>query len=171
VCCCIAGPRLRLWGPKGPHPRINEVRYARDAAAHACTLLVLPPLRLARATRRSCFVAAKKDRLEAEVALCSVKLARAEQLIGGLGGERARWTAAAAALAAAAANLVGDMVLAAAAVAYVGPFTPAFRARLMAKLVALAGALLSHPGSLPSLIGAMSHRSNMTARYTLLCVL
>ena len=32
----------------------------------------------------------KKEKLEAEVALCSVKLERAEKLIGGLGGEKVR---------------------------------------------------------------------------------
>jgi hypothetical protein len=37
----------------------------------------------------------RKERLEAEVALCTVKLERAEKLISGLGGEKARWTAAA----------------------------------------------------------------------------
>lgn len=37
----------------------------------------------------------KKERLEAEVKLCSVKLERAEALIGGLGGEKVRWTEAA----------------------------------------------------------------------------
>ena len=31
----------------------------------------------------------KKNKLEAEVQLCSVKLERAEKLIGGLGGEKA----------------------------------------------------------------------------------
>ena len=34
----------------------------------------------------------KKKGLEDEIELCSTKLSRAEQLIGGLGGEKARWT-------------------------------------------------------------------------------
>lgn len=33
----------------------------------------------------------KKKGLEDEIDLCSTKLSRAEQLIGGLGGEKARW--------------------------------------------------------------------------------
>jgi hypothetical protein len=37
-------------------------------------------------------------RLEGEVEVCSAKLERAEKLISGLGGEKARWTEAAAAL-------------------------------------------------------------------------
>ncbi len=52
---------------------------------------------------------------------------RAEALLGGLGGEQARWTAAAARLRADAVAIVGDALLSAAAVAYLGPFTPAFR--------------------------------------------
>ena len=39
---------------------------------------------------------AKKERLEGDVALCSQKLDRAEKLIGGLGGEKARRPRAAA---------------------------------------------------------------------------
>ncbi len=38
---------------------------------------------------------AKSTTLEEEVKLCSLKLGRAEKLIGGLGDEKARWTAAA----------------------------------------------------------------------------
>ena len=74
------------------------------------------------------------------MALCSVKLQRAEQLIGGLGGERHRWTAAAAALDAARASLAGDTALAAALVAYGGCFTPAFRKRLLAGFLTAIGA-------------------------------
>ena len=37
----------------------------------------------------------KKKDLEANIELCSQKLVRAEKLIGGLGGEKDRWTEAA----------------------------------------------------------------------------
>lgn len=37
----------------------------------------------------------KKEQLEADIELCSIKLDRAEKLIGGLGGEKARWEEAA----------------------------------------------------------------------------
>jgi dynein heavy chain len=33
----------------------------------------------------------KKEQLEADIEMCSIKLDRAEKLIGGLGGEKARW--------------------------------------------------------------------------------
>ena len=38
----------------------------------------------------------KKEDLEANILLCEQKLERAEKLIGGLGGEKARWTETAA---------------------------------------------------------------------------
>lgn len=36
---------------------------------------------------------AKKESLSQQVAECTIKLTRAEKLIGGLGGERSRWQA------------------------------------------------------------------------------
>lgn len=41
----------------------------------------------------------KKEDLEANILLCEQKLDRAEKLIGGLGGEKSRWTETAANLA------------------------------------------------------------------------
>ena len=75
---------------------------------------------------------AKKEQLEADIVLCSVKLERAEKLLGGLAGEQARWTAAAAQLRADARHVIGDALLSAAVMAYLGPFTPLFRQRLLA---------------------------------------
>eukprot|EP00879_Flechtneria_rotunda_P029816 GHRR01032268.1.p1 GENE.GHRR01032268.1~~GHRR01032268.1.p1 ORF type:complete len:216 (+),score=59.41 GHRR01032268.1:98-649(+) len=56
---------------------------------------------------------AKKAALAAQVADCQVKLQRADKLIGGLGGERSRWTATVKQLQIDLDNLVGDVVLAA----------------------------------------------------------
>lgn len=72
--------------------------------------------------------------------LCSVKLARAEQLIGGLGGEKDRWTATAQSLEAASAALTGDMLLCAAMIAYLGCFTPEFRKRIFGSFLDMIGA-------------------------------
>ena len=38
-------------------------------------------------------VISKKEKVEANLDMCQKKLERAEQLIGGLGGEKSRWTA------------------------------------------------------------------------------
>lgn len=77
----------------------------------------------------------KKNDLEAEVELCSVKLERAEKLIGGLGGEKTRWTATAERLTAAYTNLTGDMLISAGIVAYLGAFTAAYRQKTAQQLL------------------------------------
>jgi dynein heavy chain len=70
---------------------------------------------------------AEKNRLESEVELCAQKLERAEKLIGGLGVERERWGVAASELGARYDLLTGDMLLAAAAITYLGAFTASYR--------------------------------------------
>lgn len=70
---------------------------------------------------------AKKESLEAEVDLCGKKLVRAQKLIGGLGGEKTRWTDAAAALQIVYDNLLGDVLISSGVIGYLGPFTAPFR--------------------------------------------
>ncbi|XP_013163033.1 PREDICTED: dynein heavy chain 12, axonemal [Papilio xuthus] len=65
----------------------------------------------------------KKKALEDEVQLCIDKLYRAEKLIGGLGGEKVRWTAAAANLQTLFDNLAGDILVSCGIIAYLAPFT------------------------------------------------
>ncbi|BFZ08761.1 hypothetical protein BsWGS_11799 [Bradybaena similaris] len=69
----------------------------------------------------------KKDNLEQMVDLCGKKLVRAEKLIGGLGGEKTRWTEAAANLQKIYDTLIGDILISAGVIAYLGPFTSPFR--------------------------------------------
>jgi dynein heavy chain len=61
------------------------------------------------------------------VDLCGKKLVRAKKLIGGLGGEKERWTLAAENLQKIYDNLMGDVLISAGVIAYLGPFTLAFR--------------------------------------------
>lgn len=69
----------------------------------------------------------KKKELEDSIELCSQKLDRAEKLIGGLGGEKARWNDIAKQMQGLLGNVIGDVLLASGAVAYVGPFTVDYR--------------------------------------------
>ena len=62
-----------------------------------------------------------------QVDLCGKKLDRAEKLIGGLGGEKTRWTDAANNLQNIYDNLMGDVLISAGVIAYLGPFTSSFR--------------------------------------------
>eukprot|EP00741_Cyanophora_paradoxa_P002212 tig00000555_g2144.t1 len=77
----------------------------------------------------------RKMNLEAEVDLCAKKLERAEKLIGGLGGERDRWTKAAEELGAEYVDLTGDVLIASAVVAYLGAFTSSFRQQVVKEWV------------------------------------
>lgn len=69
----------------------------------------------------------KKKELEDNISLCSQKLDRAEKLIGGLGGEKDRWTENARVLGELYFNITGDVLLSAAVVAYLGAFTVKYR--------------------------------------------
>lgn len=62
-----------------------------------------------------------------QVDLCGKKLVRAKKLIGGLGGEKDRWTQAASDLQDVYDTLIGDVLISAGTIAYLGPFTSAFR--------------------------------------------
>lgn len=69
----------------------------------------------------------KFQNLTDEVNLCTLKLQRAEELIGGLGGEKDRWMSTAKSLGERYFLLTGDILIAAGVVAYLGPFTMDFR--------------------------------------------
>uniref|UniRef100_A0A8C9TUG0 Dynein axonemal heavy chain 12 n=1 Tax=Scleropages formosus TaxID=113540 RepID=A0A8C9TUG0_SCLFO len=69
----------------------------------------------------------EKAQLEFQVELCANKLDRAEKLIGGLGGEKTRWSKAADDLQNTYDNLTGDVLISAGVIAYLGAFTAAFR--------------------------------------------
>lgn len=69
----------------------------------------------------------KKEDLENQVDQCSKKLDRAEKLIGGLGGEKDRWSKSASELAVMYENLSGDVLISSGVVAYLGAFTSNYR--------------------------------------------
>ncbi|XP_014484361.1 PREDICTED: dynein heavy chain 7, axonemal-like [Dinoponera quadriceps] len=72
-----------------------------------------------------------------QVADCELKLKRAEDLIGGLGGEYARWSQSAKDLGEKYYRLTGDIIIASGIVAYLGPFTTPFRVQQVSEWVDL----------------------------------
>ena len=72
----------------------------------------------------------KKEDLEENARLCVEKIDRAEKLLGGLGGEKARWKQYAIDLGEQLGRVVGDMLIASASIAYSGAFTAAFRQKI-----------------------------------------
>jgi len=73
---------------------------------------------------------AKKKALEDQAATTATQLKRAEQLLGGLGGEKGRWNESADNLGVAMVNLVGNIMLCAGSLAYLGPFTSEYRKQM-----------------------------------------
>eukprot|EP00501_MAST-03F_sp_TOSAG23-6_P002658 GSMAST32.ASY1.ANO1.2804.1 assembled CDS len=65
------------------------------------------------------------------IKLCADRLVRADVLIGGLGGEKIRWAKSVDTLTLAYDRLIGDVLIASGTVAYLGPFTPGFRKRIV----------------------------------------
>lgn len=74
---------------------------------------------------------AEKEALEQKARQCEVRLGSAEKLIGGLGGEEARWKQTVARLETDYVNLDGDAVVSAGTIGYLGAFTAEFRQSLV----------------------------------------
>ncbi|KAI8621842.1 dynein heavy chain and region D6 of dynein motor-domain-containing protein [Chytriomyces sp. MP71] len=81
-------------------------------------------------------LSAKKERLEKEVKSCEEQLDRAQKLLGGLGGEKQRWTEVVVQLDKTLYNLSGDVLLSAGVVAYLGAFTKFYRTECAAEWLA-----------------------------------
>jgi dynein heavy chain len=77
----------------------------------------------------------KKQDLESQVGKTTAQLGRAEQLISSLGDEKGRWGESKTQLAKDLTNLVGNMILSAGCIAYLGPFTSEYRERMAAQWV------------------------------------
>ncbi|KAJ1440902.1 microtubule-binding stalk of dynein motor-domain-containing protein, partial [Ochromonadaceae sp. CCMP2298] len=73
----------------------------------------------------------KKDGLEKKEASCKIQLSNADKLVGGLGGEETRWRETVEILKLAYDNILGDVIVSAATISYLGPFTAEFRTVLV----------------------------------------
>jgi dynein heavy chain len=74
----------------------------------------------------------KQGELQDDVDLCRNKLIRAQKLIGGLGGEKTRWTAVANALQDQHDSLAGDILISSGIMAYLSPLTSYYRQKTVA---------------------------------------
>ncbi|XP_075164298.1 dynein heavy chain 3, axonemal [Haematobia irritans] len=73
----------------------------------------------------------QKKGLEDEIDNCEKKLNRAEKLLGGLGGEKTRWSETAHNLHRSIDNIIGDVLLAGGCTAYLGFFPTEYRVRIL----------------------------------------
>ncbi|GLE01654.1 hypothetical protein PINS_up010488 [Pythium insidiosum] len=83
--------------------------------------------RLAELERNYNAAVDKKDQLVRDVRQCEIRLESALKLIGLLGGEETRWAATIRQLNVDFTNLVGDVVISAGTISYLGTFTSEFR--------------------------------------------
>lgn len=125
---------FRVVGPK------------REALAEATAALASKQAALASAEAKLQEVTAKveklqsdfqaklktKDELAAKAAATALKLERAKMLVEGLGGERVRWAATVKTLRANIILLVGDCLMGAGFLSYMGPFVSDYRSVLLA---------------------------------------
>lgn len=73
----------------------------------------------------------EKKNLEDEIDNCEKKLIRAEKLLGGLGGEKKRWSETAANLDASLVNVIGNVLIGAGCIAYLGCYTTVYRQNIL----------------------------------------
>jgi dynein heavy chain len=122
----------------GVAPKRARLKEAEDELAVVMALLAKSKAALQEvndrlATLEASFdeAVAKKDMLEKKEASCKVQLSNADKLIGGLGGEAVRWTETVALLGEAYTNILGDVIVSAGTISYLGPFTTNFRNELV----------------------------------------
>ena len=123
---------------KGVEPlraRVKEMERSQDASGRAleATTAQLATLTVEIAALGARFKAASAEQaeLQARAGVMERRLAAASQLVSGLSSERARWAVDAAALRSRSSRLVGDALLAAACLVYLGPFTADYRRSLL----------------------------------------
>ncbi|KAL1506278.1 hypothetical protein ABEB36_005670 [Hypothenemus hampei] len=73
----------------------------------------------------------KQKELQDSVDLCNNKLIRAQKLIGGLGGEKTRWTACADAMQLQYEGLAGDILISCGIISYLSSFNSIYRQRIV----------------------------------------
>jgi dynein heavy chain len=105
----------------------ESLKLMMDALAASKATLQAVQDKVAELKRKLQEAVDEKESLAFQVDKCGKQLARAEKLIGGLGGERVRWAEAVVSLTTRCENVCGDVLISSAVVAYLGIFTGSFR--------------------------------------------
>ncbi|XP_059176982.1 dynein axonemal heavy chain 1-like [Physella acuta] len=98
----------------------------------------------------------KKDELENKCKECEARLIRADKLIGGLADEKDRWRISVDGLEKIIDNFVGDVLVSAGCIAYLGPFTGAYRNSMVSSWVLKLDECQVPRTEEPSLVGTMA---------------
>lgn len=135
ICLWVRAMYKYHFVAKAVEPKRQQLREAEAEKAECDAKLAAAQASLAEvqykiATLESNHRAAldKQQALLDDMELCEVKLERAGKLIGGLGGEKARWNENVKDLTEQLSLLPGDCIIAAGMVSYAGPFSSQIRA-------------------------------------------
>ena len=115
---------------KGVAPKREALRIAQEDLAETQKILDAAKKRLAEVEQGIATLQAKyddcvskKEELENKCEECEARLGRADKLIGGLADEKLRWQESVENLERIVGNIVGDILISAGCIAYLGPFT------------------------------------------------
>lgn len=118
---------------KGVAPKRAKLKAAQEELAETMAILDKAKSRLRDVQERIATLqdkydecVRKKDELEYKCGECEARLVRADKLIGGLADEKDRWKESVDKLEYVINNFVGDVLIAAGYIAYLGPFTVSF---------------------------------------------
>ncbi|KAI8926816.1 dnah1 protein [Entophlyctis helioformis] len=138
MCQWVRAMEKYYWVSRGVAPKRARLQEAQESLD--ITLKALAELKkkmreaevnIKEMEKRYSESVAKKEELSRKVEECNVKLSRAGKLISGLGGEKQRWALAVDQFDMKLNNIIGDVLLAGGAIAYLGPFTAEYRNLLM----------------------------------------
>ena len=137
MCQWVRAMEKYFWVSRSVAPKRARLQEAQDSLD--VTLKALAELKkkmreaevnIKEMEKRYTESVAKKEELSRKVEECNVKLTRAGKLISGLGGEKQRWALSVDQFDLKLNNIIGDILLASGAIAYLGPFTAEYRAAL-----------------------------------------
>ncbi|KAJ3111551.1 Dynein heavy chain 1, axonemal [Phlyctochytrium bullatum] len=138
MCQWVRAMEKYYWVSKTVAPKRARLQEAQESLE--TTLKILAELKkkmkeaeinIKEMEKRYTESVAKKEELSRKVEECNVKLSRAGKLISGLGGEKQRWALTIDQLDTKINNVIGDILLASGAIAYLGAFTAEYRTSLL----------------------------------------
>ncbi|XP_078000357.1 dynein axonemal heavy chain 1-like isoform X2 [Glandiceps talaboti] len=137
ICQWVRAMHKYHFVARGVAPKREKLRIAQEELAETQRILGEAKARLQEvqdgiATLQAKYedCVSKKEELEHKVEECGQRLIRADKLIGGLADEKDRWAESVKELEKIIDNIVGNVILAAGYVSYLGPFTGEYRGLL-----------------------------------------
>jgi len=137
MCLWVRAMEKYYWVSKIVKPKREKLKEAEDSLKITVEALNELKAKLRAADehikemeQKFVEMTARKKELADQVEECNIKLTRASKLISGLENERERWSTTVQELDVLIKNIIGDILTSAGEIAYLGNFTPEYRADL-----------------------------------------